>query len=166
MSSMIGERRRRQELLHVGQPRGVEPLRFAVGDARRRVAIADEDQPAVEPSLQIGLPLVAVRHVQQLHDVGPVLALAGERAGDLLADRRAVIGKRHQPRFVAILLEPITQQLRLGLLAALVEPFERDEETRPSLCFQRKHVVDVCRRRTTRHAPSSTITSAGRGRRL
>ena len=35
------------------EPRRIEPLRLAVRDARRRVAIADQDQPAVEPALQI-----------------------------------------------------------------------------------------------------------------
>ena len=106
---------------------GVEALRFAVRDARRHVAIADQHQPAVEPALQIGFPLVAVGDVEQLHDVGAVLALALQRARDLLADRRAVVGKRHQPRLVAVLLQAIAQQLGLRLLAALIEPFEGDE---------------------------------------
>ena len=37
------------------EPGRIEALRLAVGDARRRVAIADQDQPAVEPALQIRL---------------------------------------------------------------------------------------------------------------
>ena len=84
------------------EPRRIEAERLAVGDARRRVAIADEHQPAVEPALQVGLPLVAVGDVEQLHHVGAVLALARQRARDLLADRRAVVGKRHQPRLAAL----------------------------------------------------------------
>ena len=43
------------------------------------------------------LPLVAVRDVEQLHDVGAVVALAAQRAADLGADRRVVVGKRQQP---------------------------------------------------------------------
>ena len=40
--------------------------------------------------------LVAVGDVQQLHDVGRIVALAVQRLGDLAADRRRVVGKRQQ----------------------------------------------------------------------
>ncbi len=109
------------------EPERIEPLRFAVRDARRHVAIGDQHEPASEPALQIQLPLVAVRHVQQLHHVGLVVALALKRARDLLADRRAVVGKRHEAGLAAALLQPVAQPLGLRLLAALVESFKDDE---------------------------------------
>ena len=60
---------------------GVEPLRFAVGDARRHVAIADQHRAFVRASGSMsGLPLVAVGDVEQLHHVGAVVALAVQRA--------------------------------------------------------------------------------------
>src|SRR4029078_10238959 len=95
-----------------------------------RVAIADEDQAAVEPTLEIGLSLVAVRDVEQLHHVGAVFPLPLQPARNLLADRRRVIRKRHESRLVAVLLQAVAQQLRLRLLAALVEAFKGDQGTR------------------------------------
>src|SRR6202040_3739661 len=56
-----------------------------------------------------------------------VLALTLQRPRDLFADRCAVVGERHQARLVAVLLQPIAQQLGLRLLATLIETFERDE---------------------------------------
>ena len=127
MSRRMVQRGRRQELLNLEQPRRIRPLRFTVGDARRRVAIADEDQAAVEPALQVGFALVAVGDVEQLHHVGAMLALALQRARDLFANRCGVVGKRHQPRLVAVLLQAIAKQFGLCLLAALIEAFEGDE---------------------------------------
>src|SRR5204862_7376677 len=68
--------------------------------------------------------------VEQLHHVGAILALACERARDLLADRRTVVGKRHQPRFAALLLQAVPQHFGLRLLPALIEAFERNEISR------------------------------------
>src|SRR6185503_21390900 len=60
---------------------------------------------------------------------GAVFALALQRARDLLADRRAVVRKRHQPRLVSFGLQPIAQPFRLRLLAALIEAFECYQES-------------------------------------
>ena len=144
---------RRQELLHVGQPGRIESERFAVGDARRHVAVADENQPPSSHRLQIVFPLVAIRHVQQLHHVGAVLAFAGQRARDLLADRRAVVGKRHQPGLAPALLQPIAQQLGLRLLPALIEPLERDQRAFHHSVSSASMSSTVWRRRMTRHSP-------------
>ena len=52
------------------QPRAVEPLRLAVGDARRQVPVADDHGARRRASASISrLLLVAVGDVQQLHDV-------------------------------------------------------------------------------------------------
>src|SRR4026207_2230454 len=88
---------------------GAAPRRASIRDARRRIAVADEDEPAFEPSFEVRFSLVAVRHIQQLHHVGAVFPLAGERARDFLADRGAVVRKRDQPRLAAILLEAVAQ---------------------------------------------------------
>ena len=108
-------------------------------------------RPAVEPALQIRLPLVAVRDVQQLHHVRAVIALALQSTRDLLADRRAVVGEGHDARFPAFLLQMIPQQFGLRLLAALIEPFERDQETAHDSSASMSSIV--CRRRTIRHVP-------------
>ena len=70
---------------------------------------------------------MAIRDIQELHHVGTVLALPLQRARDLLADRRPVVGKRHQPRLPAVILQTIAQQFGLRLLAALIQPFEYDQ---------------------------------------
>src|SRR4029077_16529331 len=114
---------------------------------------------------QVRFAFVAIRDVQELHHVGLVLPLAGQRASDLLADRRAVIGKRPQPRLVSLFLEAVAEQFRLRLLAALVQSFEGDEKAGHQ-DSRRSMSSTVCRRRTTRQAPASTSTSAGNGRRL
>ena len=95
-------------------------MRFTIGDGRREIAVADQRQPAVEPTLQVGLPFVAIRDVEQLHDIRTVVALALQRPRDLFADRRAVVGKRHEARLAALLLQPIAEHFRLRLLAALI----------------------------------------------
>ena len=77
MSSRIVSAAGGRNLCDVGEPRGVEALRLAVRDARRRCS--DRTRAISPPSSQRSrsrLPLVAVRDVQQLHDVRPVLALA------------------------------------------------------------------------------------------
>ena len=62
-----------------------------VSDRRRRSSAASTSR------LDSRLVLVAVGDVEQLHDVGGVLALAVQRRGDLGADGRRVVGKRQQP---------------------------------------------------------------------
>ena len=121
-----GQGRRRQEALNRGQPRAAQSLRLAVRDARRDVPVAHEDQPAIQPALQVGFPFVPIGDVQQLHHIGAVLALALQGARDLFADRGAVIRERHDARFAPVLLQAVAKHLRLRLLAALVEPFKRD----------------------------------------
>ena len=44
---------RRQDSLASAQPRGIEPLRLAVGDARREVAVADRRRPLGQPALDL-----------------------------------------------------------------------------------------------------------------
>lgn len=105
------------------------------------------------------LYLVAVRHVQQLHDVGTVIALAAERAPDLRANHFLVVGKRQQPDGAPRRRQPVAQRLGLRLLPALIEAFKGDEQafhdSNASMSSR------VWRRRITRHSPSSTSTSAG-----
>src|SRR5262249_36768093 len=107
---------------------------------------------------------VAVRDVEELHHVGFVLALALERAGDLLADRRAVIRKRHQPRLVPAGFQPVAQQLGLRLLSALVQPFERNER-HYVVSSEIMSSIDSLRL-TPCHFPLSMSTSSGSGWRL
>ena len=189
-----GQRRGRQKGLNRRQPRAAQSLRFAVRDARRDVAIADEDQPAIQPALQVGLPLVPIRDVEQLHHVGAVFALALQRARDLLADRRAVVGKRDEARLVPVLFQAIAQQLGLRLLAALIQSsnaircpcmrrrsswrlvevrkgpylFSQSRKSKPFPRHDSMRVMSsmVWRRRMTRQRPLSTRTSAGSGWRL
>ena len=86
------------------EPRRVEALRFAVGDARRQCSDRTPGSARRRASAADPASARTVRDVEQLHHVGAVLALALQRARDLLADRRAVVGKRHQPRLAAVLL--------------------------------------------------------------
>ena len=102
-------------------------LSLAVGDARRDVPIAHQHQPAVKPALKVGGSFVAIGDVQQLHDVGAVLAPPLQRARNFLPDRRAIVGKRHQARLPPLLFQTIAQQLGLRLLPALIQPFECDQ---------------------------------------
>src|SRR5262245_5822159 len=50
--------RRRQIFLHVDQPCRIEAEGLAVGDARRQIAIAHENQAAIKPPFEIVLALV------------------------------------------------------------------------------------------------------------
>ena len=76
----------RQVLLNVGQParrRAPAPRR------RRRSTRGTDRRPGSSPRRRahdLAFPLVAVCHVQQLHDVGRVVALAAQRAANLGAD--------------------------------------------------------------------------------
>ena len=88
--------RRRQEPLDFGEPGGVEPVRFAVGDARRDVAIADDDDAGRDPGVDPRALLAAIRDVEELQDVRWVVALAVQRLEDLVANGRRVVGKRQQ----------------------------------------------------------------------
>ena len=83
----------RQKSLHVVQPAGIEPLRFAVGDAGGHVSIADHHTTVFEQPSHLDPPLVTVGHVQQLHHVGAVLAFAMKSPGDFSADSGGVVGK-------------------------------------------------------------------------
>ena len=155
----------RQIRLHAGEPCRVEPHRLAVGDARRAIAVANEDEASLEPAQDLVLALVAVGDIQQLHHVGTVIALALQRARDLLADRRPVVGERQKPDLVTVGPEPIAQQLGLRLLAALIEPLERYQQSAHQVSSASTS-SSVWRRRMTVHRPSSTRTSGASIRRL
>src|SRR5204863_1554995 len=71
---------------------------------------------------------------KQLHHVRAVMAVAPERLANLRADRGLVVGKRQQPHGAPERTEVIAQQLGLRLLAALVEPLERNQQ--PGVSFQ------------------------------
>jgi hypothetical protein len=76
-----------------------------------RVAVADEDRSACQLELDLRLPLVPIRHVEQLHDVGAVIAIALKRTADLSANRRVVGGERKQPDETVCRDDTIAQQL-------------------------------------------------------
>ncbi len=151
----------RQVALDVDQPRGIQPERLAVGDARGQVAIADDDGTGGQPLEDHRLALVAVGHVEQLHHVRLPAMPAGELGADLLADRRRVVREGQRLDAVPRRLELGSKARRLGFLAALVEPLERDQG------HSRRTMSSIdCGRRMTRQRPSSTSTSGASGRRL
>ena len=85
----------------------IEPLRFAVGDARRRVAIAEDHAPLGQPAVDPLPRLVAVGDVEQLHDVGAVVALAVQRPMDLARrwrsrSRETTAARRRARRAVSV----------------------------------------------------------------
>lgn len=164
MSSRIGEIRGGQEPLDSAEPGGVESLRLAVGDARRQVAVADHDRAGVEQPLHLRPAFVPVGDVEQLHHVGAVVPLAVERPADLGADGGRVIRKRQQPAFPAAGQDLVADALRLGLLAALIQPLEGDEQ--PAHASSARMSSMVWRRRITVQRPSATRISGGSGRRL
>ena len=129
--------------LRVGHPHGIDTLSLAVRDARREVAVANDDRPLGQPALDERLPLVAVRDVQQLQDIRRVLTAAVQRVVNLLADRGLVGGKVEQLRRATTRFDKGAQALGLRLLAALIEPFEGNQKTRhASSGFQRKQIVE------------------------
>src|SRR5581483_3944915 len=167
-----GQRGHRQKALHVFEPCRVESLRFTVGNARRAVPIADQNQSSLYAFENGVAPLVPVRDEQKLHHIRTVLALAGKRTSDLFANGRSVIRKGHQPDLAPHFAQAIAEQLRLGLFAALVQTFEGDQRAgdggyiHASGASRLSMSSIVWRRRTTRAFPLSTSTSAASGRRL
>ena len=138
--------------------------RRAPAPRRRRCSRPDSDRRrgSVPPSSQLldrRLPLVAVGDVEQLHHVGAVVALAlTARARSPRRSRsrsRETTTSRH---LAAAPLEPVAQQLGLGLLAALVEAFERDQQSAlmrlrsPARSSDRSSIV--WRRRITARLPA------------
>src|SRR5262249_57589722 len=85
-------------------------------------------------SQNLPLLLVTIRHVEELHDVCRVFALAAQRASNLVAYGCLVIGERKQAHAAAGNGQTIAQPLGLCLFAALVEPFEGDQQ--PVASFQ------------------------------
>ena len=90
--------------------------------------------PAPRSRVDLVFPLVPIRHVEQLHDLGRVVTAAAERALDLLADGRLAIGECQQSDVMTRRGEPVAQQLGLRLLAALIETFEGDEQSALRTC--------------------------------
>jgi hypothetical protein len=78
-------------------------------------------------ALHLRLPFIAVGHVEQLHDVSAVVAVALQRFTELAANRGVVGGERQQPHQPAGIHQPIAKHLGLRLLAALIETFEGDQ---------------------------------------
>ena len=93
-----GQRGLRQLALDVGQPCRIQPLRLAVRDARRQVAVADHDAPGARATPIAASVLVAVGDVEQLQHVGRVVALAVQRPADL---RAMAVGSRERQDYLA-----------------------------------------------------------------
>src|SRR5688572_7547064 len=151
--------------LHLDQPHRIQSLRLAVGHAGGQVPVADHDGAGAALTLDLALPLVPIGDVEQLHDLGRVVAAAAERALDLLADGRLAVGECQQSDVTARSGEAVAQQLGLRLLAALIETFESDEQSVRHVSSASTSSM-VWRRRMTVHCVSSTRTSGARKRRL
>ena len=135
--------------LGLGEPIDVQTLGLAVRDAGGNIAVADDHQTAIQPAFQIRLPLIPVRDIEELHHFRTVLPLSLQRAGDFLANRRAVVGKRDQPGAGAALPELVSQQLCLRRLAALVEPLYRNQHRHRPFPVARESDGEVLRRLLT-----------------
>ena len=85
-----------RNLLDLGQPRRIDALRFAVGDARRQVAIADHHRARLQPRRDARPELESIGDVEQLQRVGLIVALTLQGAADLVADVGRVFGKRQE----------------------------------------------------------------------
>jgi hypothetical protein len=94
--------------LRIAKPRRVQPLRLAVGDARRHVAVAHEDRALSQLALHEWPRLVAICDVQELHDVGAPIASAGESLANLDANWRLIRRKRQQPHLASCFNQPVT----------------------------------------------------------
>src|SRR6185503_6907237 len=157
-----GDSRHRKSALNLLEPGDIESLRLTVGDRRGPVAVADDEVPCRQPLLHLWPPFESIRDVQKLHHIRCEIPLSVEGPTDLAADRRLVVGEGRGPHDAAVALEPRSQRPRLRFLPALIEAFERNQH-HSSHCSMSSI---VCRRRTTRQVPPSTITSAAAGRRL
>ena len=142
----------------------IEAERLAVRDARRCIAIADDDVTGRDRALDAIAVLVAVRDEQQLQHVGGVAALTGECRRDLLRNRRLVAGKCEELDAASRRFAARLQATCLRLLPALIQAFERHQRAGHDSSATMSSTV--CRRRATRQAPPVTSTSAGNARRL
>ncbi|MEZ5316001.1 MAG: hypothetical protein R2752_01225 [Vicinamibacterales bacterium] len=154
-----GDERTSERRLNLAQPVRVESLRLAEGEARGDGRIAD-DHVARADATSRAHRTEPVRDVERSQGVGALVAFTGERRADLPpidVSGPGTTAAAPGGRAASAALE----LLGLRLLAALVEAFDRDERLRPTGAGP-----STVRRRTTRHAPASVITSAAVGRRL
>jgi hypothetical protein len=113
-----------QEPLDFGKPHRIQALGLSVRDARRDVAVTDQDDAGFEEVGHFVAALVPVGDVQELHDVGAVLTLAVQRLSDLRPDGRCVVRKREQPALASARKYLVAHALGLRLFAALIQPFD------------------------------------------
>jgi hypothetical protein len=117
----------RQQALDIREPPDVDALRFAVRDAGREVAIANDDRAGGDPVRDSRTEFETIGDVQKLQRVGLIVTLPLQRAADLLADRRRVFRKRQEFGAAARCAKGSEQPLRLGLLPTLIQSLERDQ---------------------------------------
>src|SRR5262245_9234135 len=75
----------RKMTLNLEQPRWVKALRLAIRHTGREVPIANQNLTIAAPPFDLRAPFVAIGHVEQLHDVGRIVARASQRSLDLFA---------------------------------------------------------------------------------